>query len=439
MKIVDGLPSFLDCAGSLTLRVCARSAVVQCDRFIARFSLSTGKMDWVVERTPVRLAETMKLPRFIGLFSANSVLWFSEQVVAEIISIGCGGARILARDALTGIQLWEHFIAIPDAVDWAEVTPAWSGAQIEEIYGFIADDAERLVVLLTRHTRRTRIYSPAVTVNTMPPFRCQTEAVRFEPSTGELMWRATFQDVHVGIIARNSFSGIWARSPRLGVIDFETGTNTILHELPHSLGWPVYDGTEIAVPWYSKNEVGVEWIDVKGRHVRSGNWRHPRATRTKLHLTCAGMALQTSEQGLWWLGKECVPLWNVRAKPYIYRVHRMSDTDVFVGTDGNGGRLLAFDAESGRETLNLKPVLGGVGDLAKIPGQTILVSTFRTSRSYSAPTHLLVLSMMDRRHALDQECFHLLGTWEDGVVCRTGRDGDRIAVINLRSPETATV
>jgi hypothetical protein len=438
MKTIAELPDFLDCAGSLTLRVSGQSAVVRCDRFIARFSLSTGMIDWVDERTPVRLAEsTRRLPRYINLFGADAVLWCNEHVVAEIISTDCGAMRILARDALTGIQLWEHFAAIPDAAEWAEVTPAWSGAQTEEIYGFFANDPKCLVVLLTRHTRRSRIYSPDVTVDTLPPFGCQTDAFRFEPFSGKLKWRAAFPDVHVGIIERKSFSGAWSRTPRLGVIDFETGANTVLHELPHSLGWPVYDGAEIAVPWHSKNEVGVEWIDVQGRHVRTGNWHQPRVTQTYLHPTGAGLALQSNDQGFWWLGTECVPLWKVTAKPYIYRVHRASDTDVFIGTDGNGGRLLALDAGSGRETLNLKPVLGGVGDLAGISGHTTLVSTFRVSRSYSVPSRLLVLSMMDRRHTLDHECFLLLGTWGSGVVCRTGRDGNRIAVIDLCSSDTA--
>src|SRR5262249_52747663 len=206
---------------------------------------------------------------------------------------------------------------------------------------------------------------------------------------------------------RKAFSGVWARSPKLGVIDFETGMNTILHELPHSLGWPVYDGAEIAVPWHSRNEVGVEWLDVHGRRVRNGSWRQPRVTQSKLHQTGAGLAVQTNDQGFWWLGKECVPRWNVSAKPYIYRVHRASDTDVFVGTDGNGGRLLGLDASSGRETLHLKPVLGGVGQLARIPGDKVLVSTFRVSRSYAVPPRLLLLSMIDRRHTLHDDCFHL--------------------------------
>lgn len=437
MKIIDGLPDFLDCVGSLVLRANGQSAVLRCDRFIARFSLSTGKTDWVIERTPVRFTEsTSRLGRYINLFGASAALWFSEHVVAEIISTSCGAMNIVARDALTGTQLWERFVPIPEAAEWAEVTPAWAGAQTEEIYGFIADDPLRLVVLLARHTRRSMHSSPSVRVDYLPPFRCQTDAARFEPATGERIWQAAFQDVHVGIIERQSFTGIWTGSQRLGVIDFETGTNTILHELPHSLGWPVYDHAEIAVPWCSKNEVGVKWIDVKGQCVRTGAWQESKVSRIYLRPTHAGLAVQTNDQGLWWLGKESVPLWKIRAKPYIYHVHRASDTDVFVGTDGNGGRLLAFDASSGLETLNLKPALGGAGYLARIPGHAILVSTFCVSRSYSMSPRLLVLSMTDRSYTLDHECFLIMGTWENGVICRTGRDGGRIAVIDVYRSRT---
>ena len=154
-------------------------------------------------------------------------------------------------------------------------------------------------------------------------------------------------------------------------------------------------------------------------------------TRTYLHPTRAGLALQTNDQGFSWLGQECVPRWSVRAKPYIYRVHRATGTDVIVGTDGNGGRLLAFDADSGRESLNLKPALGGLGTLSAIPGSTTLVSTFCVSRSYAVPARLLVLSLTDRSHTLDHECVLLLGTWFGGAVCRTGRDRGRIGLVDL--------
>src|SRR5262249_2665184 len=161
------------------------------------------------------------------------------------------------------------------------------------------------------------------------------DAVRFDPFNGKVVWRATFKDVHVGIIERGSFTGVWARSPRLGIIDFETGTNTILHELPHALGWPVSDGAALAVPWHSKDRVGVEWVDRTAHRVRAGEWPQERVPQTCLHRTDAGLALQVNDQGLAWMGNESCPLWTVRAKPYIYRVHRAPHTDVFIGTDGN--------------------------------------------------------------------------------------------------------
>jgi hypothetical protein len=435
---IDGLPAILDSDGTLSLCVSGPSAFVRCARFIARISLPSGNIDWLVERSPTRMTDSVyRLTRKIDLFGSGYELWVSEQnhIVAELIPTECGAMNIAALHAATGTRLWEQFVAIPDAADWAEATPAWPGAQTEEIDAFIAKDPNRLVVCMARQTRRSGIYTPTYEVTTLPPYACQTDATRLDLSTGNPMWRADFQDVHVGIIERQSFTGIWSRSPRLGVINFESGTNTIVHELPHSLGWPVRDGLDVAVPWHSKGEVGIEWIDERGRRVRNGAWRQPRVVQTYVHPTEAGLGMQTNDQSFWWLGRECLPAWSVRAKPYIYRVRRAPDTDVFIGTDGNGGRLLALDAHSGRETLNLKPVLGGVGDLAKTHGHKVLVSAFRVSRSYSSPPRLLVLSMSDRRHRLDHECSLLLGTWEHGVICRAGRDGERIAIIDIRSSE----
>lgn len=438
MNLIHGLPDFMDCDGTLSIRVCGTSAFIRCARFIARIGLPSGKIDWLVERSTAKVVEsTFRLPRRIDLFGSNSELWVSEaaEAVAELISTECGGMRVSVRHAATGSQLWEHFVPIPHAADWAEATPAWPGAPTEEIVAFVAEDACRLIVCLARQTRRSMMYSPTVEVTTIPPYACQLDATRFDTVTAKAIWHAQFQDVPVGIIERKSFTGIWAKSPRLGIIDFETGTNTILHEFPNSLGWPVRDHSDIAVPWHSKAEVGIEWLTERGCRVRSGSWRQPRVHRTYLHPTEAGLAMQGNDQTLCWMGTECVPNWTIRAKPYIYRVHRASDTDVFVGTDGAGGRLLSFEHGSGQETLNLKPMLGGVGHLAKLPGHQVLVSTYCVSRSYCVLPRLLVLSMKDRRYSLDYECFLLLGTWKHGVVCRAGQNGKQLAVIDIRSTD----
>jgi len=436
VTFLNGLPGLGDSTCTLSLRTRGPSAFLRSPCFIARIS---GEVEWLIERSLGKLTEsTWNLPRRIRV--SGSDLWISEAdpVVAEIISTECGGLTVSVRHAETGKQLWEHFIPIPEAAEWAEPSPAWPGAQTEEIEAFIADDPKRLIVCLFRQSRRSGMFCPhrGIKVFSLPPYACQTDAACFEPLTGKAIWRAAFQNVRVGIIERRCFTGIWSHGPWLGMVDFEAGTNTTLYESPNLLGWPVRVGSVLAVPWHSKGEVGVDWIDGRGGRVRKGAWRRAGVRSTNLHATESGLALQTNDQMLSWLGDEQLPLWSTRAKPYIYRVHCSRGTNVFVGTDGNGGRLFGLDAASGRETLNLKPALGGVGDLAKVAGHTALVARFAISRSYSIPARLLVLSMKDRCHDLETQCHVLVGTWEHGAVCRAGKNGEQLAIVDIRSSET---
>lgn len=438
VRFSDGLPDLGDSGFSLSPRIHGLSAFVRSPRWVGRLSLQSGVVEWLVERATARIPEsTWNLPRWIQV--SGSDFWISEsgQTVAEIISTECGGLAVSVRDAASGNLLWERFVPIPEAADWAETSPAWPGAQTEEIYGFLADDTKRFVVCLFRQSRRTHHYDPkrgwAVPP---PPYACQTDAVRFDPLTGNAIWRESFQGVRVEILERRSFTGIWSNSPRLGMLDFESGTNRTIYESPNLLGWPVLNGSVLSVPWHSKREVGVDWIDERGTRVRNGAWRQSAVRSTQLRATGSGLALQTNDQMVWWLGKEDKPLWSIRAKPYVYRVHSSADTDIFVGTDGRGGRLLGFDAASGRETLNLKPALGGVGDLTKVPGHDVLVATFRTSRADSKPARLLVLSMKDRHHELDHQCWGLIGAWEHGAVFLAGGHRERLAIVDVSGTDS---
>ena len=101
-------------------------------------------------------------------------------------------------------------------------------------------------------------------------------------------------------------------------------------------------------------------------------------------------------------------------------------------TDGNGGRLFGFDALTGRETVNLRPQLGGVGGLSKVRGHEVLVSPFCVSRSYKVPARCLVFFMKDHVHHLDHECRDFLGVWEHGAVLLSGADGERLTILDVR-------
>jgi hypothetical protein len=428
---VDGLPELTDSGGGLGLRTHRLSAFVQSDRFISRISLEFGRVVWLWERHRVPTTEsTWNLPRRIDI--SGSRLWHSDadDVVAELLPTEDGGALVSARRAETGQQLWEYFIPIPAAANWAEPSPAWPGAPTEEIEAFFAGDPTRLIVCMSRQSRRSCFYSPAITVDTLPPRACQLDAIRLDAS-GMPVWQANYPDVAVGILKRRSFAGIWSSGQQVGVLDFETGTNRILREYPHTIGWPVHEALGVAVPWHSGGQVGIAWLDERGNYVRQAKWQQPRVNATRLHDTEAGLALQVNEQTLFWLGED-KPLWSIRAKPYIYQVHCSPGSDVFVGTDGRGGRLLGFDPVSGRETLNLKPTFGGAGTLAKVPAHEVLVAKFWTSRRDPIAGNLLVLTMRDRTHRLACQCRELLGVWQHGAVCVSGKNGERIAIVDLR-------
>jgi len=436
VTLVGGLPNLTDCEDSLV--ICESFAVLKSRGIIARISLPEAQVRWSIELAPESIpAAVQQLARWI-LVSGND-LWIdqAETVVVDLTGTQSRDLAVCARDVTSGKTLWQDVIPIPDAAEWAEKKPAWPGGQTEEIYAFIAKDSQRLVVCLYRHTRRSWRFSPEGGRSPEPPpLACQTDAVRFDPATGKRIWHKVFPDVRVEILERNSFTGIWSHRMRVGVIDWETGANAILHELPNALGWPVQDGSHIAVPWHTKGEVGIVWIDEQGRQTRNGCWREPRAHSTKIHATPSGLALQTNDQRVWWLGAETEPRWNVRTKPYIYRVYRRGESDVYVGTDGMGGRLFAFDAESGNETLNVKPVYAGFGDLSMVPAHHVLVSPFGVSRSPFALLRLLVLSMADRTYRLDGECGRLLGTWQHGAICRAGRKREQLAVFDVRAAGT---
>jgi hypothetical protein len=431
---VGHLPGLVE--SGVTLRVKGDSAFLRASRFLARIRLPSGGIEWLVERPLVMpRQDVLRQPRYINPFGGGSPLWVSGlcDVLCEIMSTESGGITASARDATTGNLLWVQFIPVPNPAEWTEPEPAWPGAPTEEIYPFLASEERCLVVCLLRESRR--VTNPDYGF-TLPAYVCQTDATRFDGTTGRVIWSSSYPEVRVGIIERRAFPGLWSFNRRLGIIDFETGTNTVLYDSPNTLGWPVIDGDSLAVPWHSTSEIGVSWLNRNSLRSREGSTPQRGVRSTMLHSTGAGMALQSNDQGLWWLGTGEHAIWRVRAKPYIYRVHSCPDTDVFIGTDGNGGRLLGFQPDTGAETVNLKPALGGVGLLEKVPGHDVLVGVFRTSRSYSVSPRLLIFSMKDRHYDLENECVELLGTWEHGAVCRVGENGERLAIVDLRSMGT---
>lgn len=463
MQVVDCLPILKSWEEELysrpTISTHGHSAYVRTPTFICRLELLSSNLRWLVERSCVRFSESAKrLPRRIWVPDwEDASFWISKDGlrIAEIGSAECGGLTLAVRDAITGKQLWEKLVSAPRATDWSEPDPVPSlpGDQEDDTWALLLNSPAHLILCLIRATTRTVVIKPGMTMSALPQarpaagqtedsppvprFRAEMMAVRMDPATGAEIWRERYLDVIVDSLKRGSFDGVWSNGSQVGVIDLDTGTNKTLFQSANLLGWPERDGSTLAVPWHAERHVGIEWIDAKnGRRARAGSWALSGVHTTWLRATGSGLGLQTNDQSFWWLGKEDAPLWNVRAKPYIYRVYHSAGTDVFIGTDGNGGRLLAFDADSGAETLNIKPAAGGFGSMEKVPGHAALVSHFRVSRSWSALGRLLVLPMNDSKLDIAQSCTAFVGTWEHGAVICVGKKGERLAVIDIRSSLT---
>src|SRR5262249_16748571 len=148
--------------GGLKLYARGSHAIINSFDFVARIAFEPAKIDWLVERSPPRLTESERdLPR--PMRQEGLAVWIgtTDRVVAEVELIPGARLAVTARNLDTGKQIWQYEVPTPEAADWAEKTPAWPGAQTEEIYGFFANDPDRLIFCLFRQTRRSMLSSPS--------------------------------------------------------------------------------------------------------------------------------------------------------------------------------------------------------------------------------------------------------------------------------------
>src|SRR6267378_3957097 len=118
VTFLDVLPGLGDRAFSASLRVRGSSAFIRAPRFIGRFCLQSGKVEWLIERSVTWVTEsTWNLPRRILV--SGSDFWISEvdEVVVEIMPTPCGGLAVTTPGAGSGSPLWERFVSIPKAAE----------------------------------------------------------------------------------------------------------------------------------------------------------------------------------------------------------------------------------------------------------------------------------------------------------------------------------
>lgn len=297
-------------------------------------------------------------------------LWAGHGSIVELLDAD-EGIALVARDLANGQERWRRVLSTPPPAEWTEARPAWDGAPTEELGAFLAA-SDVLVVALARTTRRSMLWPD----HPLPEFHARLDLTRIEPSDGSVLWDSTLPDVSVSFLERDRFTRWLVAGRSLLAIDWATGAARRLAELPGAPSWPRLVGGRLAVAWRSRGAIGVDLFDSRtGERLGGGEWRRNGARETRLHACDRRPILQVNDQFVSLLSEEeHAPLWEARAKPYVYGVAAVEGGPIFVGTSGNGGGLYAFDRRRGTPVAEMR-LRGGAWDPSPVAGTGLIAST----------------------------------------------------------------
>ncbi len=437
----DALPTFdenltLDkVLGDLEVATAGSYCLIRKSDFLALCSLKTGEVNWCESRSAPHGNSDPSRDTFCDLLLWGTKLWIGllEKVVAEIFYHQPDSVKLVARCLETGKILWQHIYHRPPLEPWAEKEPAWPGAPQEETYVFLARSENNLVLCVHRRTRSVRITTSEFTVSHTPPFQCQTDLYSFEPTSGAIRWSTVQLGLKLNILEAKDFQGLWANEGQAGWIDFDSGKVNIIDREADCFGTPTIYRNDGYFPWFNKKSKRIGYFRTNERmepHC-DHSWIEKGVREIKGWPTSDGVAIQINDQKITWTtaGDR---IWEQRAKPYVYRVFATSVSDVFVATDGAGGRLLGFDRTHGQETFSFRPVLGGLGHTYFFEEAQIAVASVAMKKSHWVPSRLLRLSTDSKTTDFVASCWMILSRWSHGVVFLSGEKERRLSVLDLQ-------
>lgn len=442
MKVLafDGLPLWDETLtqdevlGDLEIESADGYCVIRKKDFIALASFKTRACRWLVSREPVTVYQRPAFDTFSSMLLWGKKLWLGTQdkVVAELCYADGDCVKVVTRNLANGEVLWEYRYLRPTLASWAEPVPAWPNAPQEEIYLFLAAHSDSLVLCVHRRTRSFAMTTPEFAVRSVPPFQCQTEYYCFDPSTGEIRWSSVQARVTLDLLDWRCYQGPWGNEDQAGWVDLGTGEVSTIRREGYRFGKPaVYLGCGY-FPWFkpSQKRIGYIRTNPKMEVEREYEWNEENVNDLCIWPTSQGVAIQVNDQKVLWTTHSGELLWKQRARPYIYKVFASDTSDIFVATDGAGGRLFGFDPKTGQETFNFRPALGGVGECYYCENRRLAVASVAMKKSHSIPSKVLIFDVQTKEFDFIADCWKILGEWERGVVFVSGERERRIAFLD---------
>ena len=125
---------------------------------------------------------------------------------------------------------------------------------------------------------------------------------------------------------------------------------------------------------------------------------------------------------------------SINIRPWVFGATASANGTIFVMTDGQGGRLQAFDHESSYELLNIKPRIGGFGMHAVLDHDQLIVTSVATSRDWSKRA-LQVVCMKSLTHRLLPVPGHMLAAANSFAIVQSSTDLNEISCIDVAGME----
>jgi hypothetical protein len=243
------------------------------------------------------------------------------------------------------------------------------------------------------------------------------------------------EGLRLDLLDWKNFRGLWVNEEQAGWVDLDSGEVSSIVKDGVSFGRPAIDNGSGYFPWFHKSHKRVGYIRTNSKMIvdRDFDWSATNVRDTRVWPTSQGVALQINDQKLLWTTHDGHMLWEQRAKPYIYNVFASDVSDIFVGTDGAGGRLLGFDSTTGQERLNFRPAFCGFGESYFFEDSRMAVASIATKRSHRFPSQILLFSPDTKDMEFTSTCWKILDAWARGVVFVSGEKGRPISFLDLET------
>jgi len=321
-------------------------------------------------------------------------------------------ARLTAHETRSGSPLWESELQIKPSI-----------CEVHTYHGPLNPE-----LFLATNTA-----NPVLCVSYAPEDEHGLVVHQFSKYDGAAQWSLEVHDAFVDIITKAQFEGIFRSRKIIGRIDYESGKVQQSDPLPGVPSQPIRIDGEIYFSTHTTSSATLWSTDDQCSRIDQVlRFDQKRVRETQVYAAANQPLLRVNQNALWFKNAHSENT-QVKFKPWVYGVAASEGGPLFVMTDGNGGRMLAYSRSNGKELLNLKPTVGGYGTHAFLKNHKLIVASETTKKDWTRRA-LRIVSTSNCNHTLLPIDGYLLSAHFDHALiqARDPRDPNSFTLLDLR-------